>query len=198
MQTSIRGLSPQAGGFRRRPNRPSSVGRGSRRSLTHRPLGRLPCVTASVYQAPAVPYHTPIRGSLSTPNITALSSGEQYNTKQTLAIHPVVPVLAQFPHVGYSTTTPQTVSHRPYRKGLSLPHTPTTSQGTPLRNHFSFVTNHAFPQYFLFAPSFISRILKREVTPKSAKDARLPKVIMSPCRNSTFVCVPYSTTKGSS
>ena len=84
MQTSIRGLSPQAGGFRRRPNRPSSVGRGSRRSLTHRPHGRLPCVTASVYQAPAVPYHTPIRGSLSTPNIAALSSGEQYNTKQTL------------------------------------------------------------------------------------------------------------------
>ena len=30
-----------------------------------------------------VPYHTPIRGSLSTPNIAALSSGEQYNTKQT-------------------------------------------------------------------------------------------------------------------
>ena len=83
LQTSIRGLSPQAGGFRRRPNRPSSVGRGSRRSLTHCPQGRLPCVTASVYQAPAVPYHTPIRGSLSTPNIAALSSGEQYNTKQT-------------------------------------------------------------------------------------------------------------------
>ena len=59
--------------FRRRPNRPSSVGRGSRRDLTHWPLGRLPCVTASGYQSPAVPYHTPIRGSLSTPNITALS-----------------------------------------------------------------------------------------------------------------------------
>ena len=36
-------------------------------------------------------------------------------------IHPVVPVFAQFPHVGYYTTTPQTVSHRPYHKGLS-PH----------------------------------------------------------------------------
>ncbi len=83
LQTSIRGLSPQAGGFRRRPNRPSSVGCGSRCSLTHCPQGRLPCVTASVYQTPAVPYHTPIRGSLSTPNIAALSSGEQYNTKQT-------------------------------------------------------------------------------------------------------------------
>ena len=92
LQTSIRGLSPQAGGFRRRPNRPSSVGRGSRRSLTHRPLGRLPCVTASVYQAPAVPYHTPIRGSLSTPNIAALSSGEQYNTKQT----PLATIIFEF------------------------------------------------------------------------------------------------------
>ena len=37
-------------------------------------------------------------------------------------IHPVGPVLAQLPHAKFYTTTPQTVSHRPYHKGLSLPH----------------------------------------------------------------------------
>ena len=42
LHSSIRGLSPQAGGFRRRSNRPSSVSRVS--GLAHVPNERLPCV----------------------------------------------------------------------------------------------------------------------------------------------------------
>ena len=42
LHSSIRGLSPQAGGFRRRSNRPSSVSRVS--GLAHDPYERLPCV----------------------------------------------------------------------------------------------------------------------------------------------------------
>ena len=93
MQTSIRGLSPQAGGFRRRPNRPSSVGRSSRCRLTHCPQGRLPCATASVYQAPAVPYNTPIRGSLSTPDAIPRKRNAQYNTNR--------PYMSELSFVGF-------------------------------------------------------------------------------------------------
>ena len=42
MHSSIRGLSPQAGGFRRRSNRPSNVSRAT--GLAHDPHERLPCV----------------------------------------------------------------------------------------------------------------------------------------------------------
>ena len=42
LHSSIRGLSPQAGGFRRRSNRPSSVSRAT--GLAHDPHERLPCV----------------------------------------------------------------------------------------------------------------------------------------------------------
>ena len=42
LHSSIRGLSPQAGGFRRRSNRPSSVSRVT--GLAHDPYERLPCV----------------------------------------------------------------------------------------------------------------------------------------------------------
>ena len=41
--------------------------------------------TASGYQPPAVPYHTPIRGSLSTPGTIPLSGERAIYYQQTLA-----------------------------------------------------------------------------------------------------------------
>ncbi len=75
----------------------------------------------------------------------------------------------------------------------------TLASSQDIKSHaFSLWINQAFSQYDLFAPSFSSRTLNLDVTPKSANDAFRPAVIRSPCRNSTLVCVPYSMTKGSS
>ena len=53
MQTSIRGLSPQAGGFRRHSNTESSV---AIKGITYANPRVSPMRTADVFHAPAVPY----------------------------------------------------------------------------------------------------------------------------------------------
>ena len=50
--------------------------------LTHAPPRASPMRTASVYQAPAVPYHTPVRGSLSTPNCIFVAKDARYYTNR--------------------------------------------------------------------------------------------------------------------
>ena len=79
MQTSIRGLSPQADGFRRHSNTRASVV-GSLTNLTQRSYRVSPMRTASGYHAPAVPYHTLICGSLSTPNTALVRKNAEYIT----------------------------------------------------------------------------------------------------------------------
>ena len=79
MQTSIRGLSPQADGFRRHSNTEASVV-GSLTNLTQCIPRVSPMRTASGYQAPAVPYHTLICGSLSTPNTALVRKNAEYIT----------------------------------------------------------------------------------------------------------------------
>ena len=83
MQTSIRGLSPQADGFRRHSNTEASVV-GSLTNLTQCISRVSPMRTASGYQTPAVPYHTLICRSFSTPNTALVRKNAEYitNTKK--------------------------------------------------------------------------------------------------------------------
>ena len=84
MQTSIRGLSPQADGFRRHSNTEASVV-GSFTNLTQCIPRVSPMRTASDYQTPAVPYHTLICRRFSTPNTALVRKNAEYitNTKYT-------------------------------------------------------------------------------------------------------------------
>ena len=79
MQTSIRGLSPQADGFRRHSNTEASVV-GSLTNLTQCIPRVSPMRTASDYQTPAVPYHTLICRSFSTPNTALVRKNAEYIT----------------------------------------------------------------------------------------------------------------------
>ena len=76
--TIIRGLAPQAGGFRRRSNRQCG------RDLSACPISaheRLPCVL-QVVPPPAAPYHTSVRVRLSTPNNDPVARNAQYITNR--------------------------------------------------------------------------------------------------------------------
>ena len=77
--TIIRGLAPQAGGFRRRSNRGASVIVADRAHCSHRAS---PMRAASGYRPPAVSYHTPVRVRLSTPNNDPVARNAQYITNR--------------------------------------------------------------------------------------------------------------------
>ena len=65
LHTSIRGLSPHAGGFRRRSN---TLGECGPSGLTQRLARASPMRAACVNQSPAAPYNTSMRVRLSTPD----------------------------------------------------------------------------------------------------------------------------------
>ena len=77
--TIIRGLAPQAGGFRRRSNRGAIVIVADRAHCSHRAS---PMRAASGYRPPAVSYHTPVRVRLSTPNNDPVARNAQYITNR--------------------------------------------------------------------------------------------------------------------
>ena len=101
MQTSIRGLSPQADGFRRHSNTEASVV-GSLTNLTQCIPRVSPMRTASGYQTPAVPYHTLICRSFSTPNTALVRKNAEYitNTEMQGLTPPLHPAKTQgaLPH----------------------------------------------------------------------------------------------------
>ena len=57
--------------------------------LTHVNSRTSPMRTASGYQSPAVPYHTPVRVSLSTPNFVPVSGNTQYITNTNEVTMPI-------------------------------------------------------------------------------------------------------------